>query len=57
MFPMPSALQFAETMSRHGVGEGTRVVLYDRMLNIWAARVWWLLRAFGFENAAVLNGG
>jgi thiosulfate/3-mercaptopyruvate sulfurtransferase len=27
------------------------------MLNIWAARVWWMLRAFGFENAAVLNGG
>jgi thiosulfate/3-mercaptopyruvate sulfurtransferase len=57
MFPMPSVTQFAETMSRHGVGEGTRVVLYDRMLNIWAARVWWMLRAFGFENAAVLNGG
>jgi thiosulfate/3-mercaptopyruvate sulfurtransferase len=24
---------------------------------MWAARVWWMLRAFGFENAAVLNGG
>lgn len=57
MFPMPTAKQFAEAMSRHGVGEGIRVVLYDRMLNIWAARVWWMLRAFGFENAAVLNGG
>src|SRR4051812_41795826 len=33
MFPMPPAEQLAETMSRHGVGEGTRVVLYDRMLN------------------------
>jgi thiosulfate/3-mercaptopyruvate sulfurtransferase len=44
-------------MSRHGVGEGTRVVLYDDMLNIWAARVWWMLRAFGFDDAAVLNGG
>jgi thiosulfate/3-mercaptopyruvate sulfurtransferase len=26
------------------------------MLNIWAARIWWMLRAFDFENAAVLNG-
>jgi thiosulfate/3-mercaptopyruvate sulfurtransferase len=57
MFPMPPADQFAESMSRHGVGEGTRVVLYDRMLNMWAARVWWMLRAFGFDEAGVLNGG
>src|SRR5215213_772788 len=27
------------------------------MVNIWATRVWWMLRAFGFEHAAVLNGG
>src|SRR5262249_18439248 len=57
MFPMPSAEQFAAAMSRYGVGEGTRVVLYDDMVNIWAARVWWMLRVFGFDNAAVLNGG
>ena len=57
MFPMPSADQFAEAMSRYGIGDGTRVVLYDNMVNIWAARVWWMLRAFGFDNAAVLNGG
>ena len=57
MFPMPSADQFASVMSRLGVGEDTRVILYDRMVNIWAARVWWMLRAFGFTNAAILDGG
>ncbi len=57
LFMMPPATQFAEAMSRYGVGEGTHVVLYDRSINIWAARVWWMLRAFGFDNAAVLNGG
>ena len=57
MFPMPSAAQFAAVMSRLGVGDGTRVILYDRMVNIWAARVWWMLRAFGFESAAILDGG
>jgi len=57
MFPMPPAEQFAEAMSSYGVGEGTRVILYDRMLSIWAARVWWMLRTFGFDNAAILNGG
>ena len=56
-FTMPSATQFAEAMGRHGVGEGVRVVLYDRFVNMWAARVWWMLRAFGFDEAAVLNGG
>ena len=57
MFPMPTAERFTEAMSRYGVGEGTRVMLYDDMVNIWAARVWWMLRAFGFDHAAVLNGG
>jgi thiosulfate/3-mercaptopyruvate sulfurtransferase len=34
-----------------------RVVLYDRFVNMWAARLWWMLRAFGFDGASVLNGG
>ena len=55
--PMPPAAQFAEVMSRIGVGEGARVVLYDDFLGMYAARIWWMLRAFGFDNAAVLNGG
>ena len=56
-FMMPPAAQFADAMSRLGVGEGVRVVLYDRAVNMWAARVWWMLRAVGFDDAAVLNGG
>jgi thiosulfate/3-mercaptopyruvate sulfurtransferase len=56
-FMMPPAAQFAEAMGRAGVGDGVRVVLYDRAVNMWAARVWWMLRAFGFDDAAVLNGG
>jgi thiosulfate/3-mercaptopyruvate sulfurtransferase len=57
MYAMPSAERFAAVMSALGVGEGTAVVLYDRSMNQWAARVWWMLRAFGFDNAAVLDGG
>ena len=55
MLPPPD--QFAAAMSRLGVGEGTRVVLYDRAVTMWAARVWWMLRAFGFDEASVLDGG
>ena len=54
---MPSEQQFADAMSRYGIGDGTHVVLYSSSEPMWAARMWWMLRAFGFENAAVLNGG
>jgi thiosulfate/3-mercaptopyruvate sulfurtransferase len=56
-FMLPPPAQFADAMSRLGVGDGVRAVLYDRAHNMWAARVWWMLRAFGFDDAAVLNGG
>jgi thiosulfate/3-mercaptopyruvate sulfurtransferase len=56
-FMMPPPEQLAAAMARLGVGEGTRVVLYDRAVNMWAARVWWMLRAVGFDDAAILNGG
>ena len=54
---MPPADQFADAMARVGVSAHTRVILYDDFYNIWAARVWWMLRASGFDNATVLNGG
>jgi thiosulfate/3-mercaptopyruvate sulfurtransferase len=56
-FMSPSAEAFATAMSRFGVGEGTRVVLYSTANPWWATRVWWLLRVFGFDDAAILNGG
>ena len=55
-FMRPSAAAFAAAMSRFGVGEGTRVVIYSTTTPQWATRVWWLLRTFGFDNAAVLDG-
>ena len=57
MYAMPTGEQFAKVMSAIGVGANNAVVLYDRGMNSWAARVWWMLRCFGFDNAAVLNGG
>lgn len=54
---MPPAAEVAELMADKGVGTGTGVVLYDRGNHAWAARTWWTLRACGFDNAAVLDGG
>lgn len=56
-FAVPSAEQFASAMSALGVGDGSRVVLYDVSNSAWAARVWWMLRWVGFDRAALLDGG
>ncbi len=56
-FTMPSADRFAAFMSKLGIGEGVKVVIYDERENMWAARLWWMLRAFGFDQASILNGG
>jgi len=57
LFTLPSAAKFSQSMEALGVGEGTRVVLYDTTYSMWATRVWWMLQAFGFEKAGVLDGG
>lgn len=56
-FMLPPQDQFVEAMSAHGVGDGTHVVLYDSRGGAWAARVWWMLRAYGFDDARLLDGG
>tara|TARA_B110000305_G_scaffold76869_1_gene86371 strand:+ start:4100 stop:4990 length:891 start_codon:yes stop_codon:yes gene_type:complete len=57
MYGLPSAERFAAVMSRNGIGNDSAVVIYDRSTNMWAARLWWMLRVFGFDNAVVLDGG
>lgn len=54
---LPPLTQFATSMGALGIGPGNRVVLYESMLNAFAARMWWMLRAYGFDSAAVLDGG
>ena len=47
----------AAVMSRAGVGDGTSAVLYDDTLSYFASRVWWSLRAYGYESARILEAG
>ena len=56
-FALPAPEAFAAAMGALGVGDDSRVVLYDSNGSVWAARVWWMLRWVGFDNAAVLDGG
>jgi thiosulfate/3-mercaptopyruvate sulfurtransferase len=52
--PLPTERQFADWASRAGIGPGVLVVGYDQGTG-WAARLWWLLRHFGHDDAAVLG--
>lgn len=56
-FMMPAPGILAARFAERGIGEGTRAVLYSRKSMQWATRVWWMLRAIGFDHAAVLDGG
>ena len=56
-YAVPTPEQFAAAMGALGVGDDSRVVLYDASGSAWAARVWWMLRWVGFDRAALLDGG
>ncbi|HSK40937.1 MAG TPA: 3-mercaptopyruvate sulfurtransferase [Arenibaculum sp.] len=59
--PLPHMLPSAETFSARvrdlGLGNGTRIVVYDSHGIMSAPRVWWMFRVFGHENVSVLDGG
>lgn len=54
---LPDPNDFTEVINRLGIGDQSRVVLYDRDNSMWAARVWWMLRWIGFDEAYILDGG
>jgi thiosulfate/3-mercaptopyruvate sulfurtransferase len=54
---LPSAEKFASRTQALGLGDGSRIVLYDSSPWHTSARAWWMLRLFGAHNVAILNGG
>ncbi|HEY1796407.1 MAG TPA: 3-mercaptopyruvate sulfurtransferase [Stellaceae bacterium] len=54
---IPSAGRFAEKMAERGVGNDDKVIVYDANGLSSAGRAWWMLRLFGHDNVAVLDGG
>jgi len=55
--PWPSAEQVSRVMGAAGIGPDTLVVAYDDQAGAVAARLWYLLRAYGHDDVAVLDGG
>ena len=49
--PLPTVDEFAATASSVGIGPGVFAVAYGN----GAARLWWLLRHFGHDDAAVIG--
>lgn len=54
---LPSPAKFASRMQTLGLGDGSRIVLYDDSAIHSAARAWYMLKMFGADNVAVLDGG
>jgi thiosulfate/3-mercaptopyruvate sulfurtransferase len=54
---LPAAEKFASRMQSLGLGDGSRIVLYDDSDLKTAARAWWMLRLFGAHQIAILDGG
>ena len=54
---IPSPELFAQKMGALGIGDDDRVIVYDSAGLSSAGRAWWMLRLFGHDNVALLDGG
>lgn len=54
---VPSPDLFARKMAALGIGDGDNVVVYDGAGLSSAGRAWWMLRLFGHDAVAILDGG
>jgi thiosulfate/3-mercaptopyruvate sulfurtransferase len=54
---LPSPEKFAARVRKLGLGDGSRIVVYDQLGLMSAARVWWMFRVFGHKDIALLDGG
>jgi thiosulfate/3-mercaptopyruvate sulfurtransferase len=55
MLPPPE--KFASRAQALGLGDGSRIIVYDNSPLRSAARAWWMFRVFGAHSVAVLDGG
>lgn len=55
--PLPDADGFAAFLGRIGWQPGKNLVVYDNVGGAIAARLWWLMKYFGHDGSAMLDGG
>jgi thiosulfate/3-mercaptopyruvate sulfurtransferase len=56
-YTLPSLDELAKRFAAKGIGHGVHAVLYSHASPVWATRIWWMLRAVGFDDVSVLDGG
>lgn len=54
---LPPPEKFASRMQSLGLGDGSRIVIYDDSPVKTAARAWFMLKLFGAHDVAILDGG
>ncbi|MGJ8689071.1 MAG: sulfurtransferase [Gammaproteobacteria bacterium] len=54
---MPDAALFSAEMQRLGINQDSLVVIYDSYGVQTSPRAWWMLKAMGCKNCAILDGG
>jgi thiosulfate/3-mercaptopyruvate sulfurtransferase len=54
---LPPAEKFASRMQSLGLGDGSRIVIYDDSAVKTSARAWFMLKMFGAHDVAILDGG
>jgi thiosulfate/3-mercaptopyruvate sulfurtransferase len=54
---LPDPVKFSSRVRKLGLGDGTRIIVYDSNRYSASARAWWMFRVFGHDDTAVLDGG
>jgi thiosulfate/3-mercaptopyruvate sulfurtransferase len=54
---LPTPEKFSAQMRKLGLGDGHKIVVYDSAGLSSAGRPWWMLRVFGHQDVAILDGG
>jgi len=56
-FTRPTPAQVEAAARAAGIGPDSTVVVYDQLSGAYAARVWLVLRSYGFDGVRLLDGG
>jgi len=54
---LPAPEKFASRAQAMGLGDGSRIIVYDNSPLRSAARAWWMFHVFGAHSVMVLDGG
>ncbi len=55
--PLPEVDGLVRKLELAGIGDDTTVAIYDDTMNVFAGRMWWLLKFLGHDDVKVLDGG